>query len=259
MQPKEVSHWQEAGKIIGSLLILMLGLAGCTPGAPPAEPPTATATAPPASPTATPTPEPTATDTPTETPTATPTHGPPMADVTTEANCRRGPGIIYDVITAARAGSSHLIVGQSQFFGPMWWQVRIEGIDCWIWSGLVETSGAVDTVEMVPAPATPTPRPTPVISPTPRPLVNPFPITIVNEARVNLCFLFIVASDRQGWGQNALPRNAYLPDGGRISFNVSSGKYNLRVEDCKDDVVEILTDFTVTEPREWLVDGDDGM
>ncbi len=259
MQSNERTRWRHAGKIAAWLVLIAVGLAGCAPATPPAEQPTSTPTALPATPTSTATPEPTATSTPTETPTASPTLGRPMANITTDANCRRGPGIIYDVVTTSRAGSSHLIVGQSEFFGPLWWQVRVEGIDCWIWSGLIETSGGIDGVEVVAAPATPTPRPTPVSSPTPRPLVNPFPITIINEAGRNLCFLFIVPHNSQGWGPNALPRNAYLPPEGRISFNVSSGKYNLRVEDCKDDVVEILTDFSITEAREWRVDGEGGL
>lgn len=245
--------------LAGILLVLALGAAACAPAA---VEPTATPVPPsetPEEPTAEPvveateTPEPTPTDTLEPTPTATVTPSRASLSVTTPANCRRGPGVIYDIVTALSAGSRHDILGQSRFFGPLWWLVEVEGTECWVFSDLVETTGDLSMVAVATPQATPTPAPTAVRSPTPAPLVNPFALTIRNRSGNNICFLFIIPHRQTGWGSNQLPRNTFIPDAGAIAFNLSAGRYNLRAEDCKDDIIEIALSFNMSRNNEWVV------
>lgn len=248
-----------SGKVPAALIALAtISLAACMPTAPtPFPTPDLTSTPlvlPSLTDTATPSTTPTATETPTSTSTATPRQ--PIFILDTSSNCRAGPGVPYHVITTSRSESELPIIGQSSFFGPLWWLVRVDSAQCWIWSGLGKTAGPADDVDHVAPPPTPTPSPTPFRTPTPRPLVNPFPLTVVNGSGENLCFLFIVPANSTGWGLSVMPVNAYLPPDGRLTFVRSAGNYNLRAENCQDDVIDIETDLALNTARAWVVDED---
>ena len=82
-------------------------------------------------------------------------------------NVRSGPGMMYPRITQVYGEEIYDIVGRNQ--ASTWWQICCPaGRALWIWSGLVEASGPLARVPVVPvAPPpptpTPTPRPTPVV------------------------------------------------------------------------------------------------
>jgi len=124
---------------------------------------------------------------------------------------------------------------------------------CWIWSGLGNATGDVPSVPVLEPPPTPTPQPSPTLTATPPATSVRFALTIVNNSGVNLCFLFIVPSNQIGWGNSVLPGNAYLPQDGKIVYLLPGGNYNLRAEDCKDDVVEVLVDLAFTKDTQWVV------
>lgn len=245
--------------LIGLLLVTALLTAGCVQGTG-EEGPQASPTNTPQGPTSTP-PPPTATDTYTPTATSTitltPTPSIPQLTVDTPSNCRGGPGVVYHIITAVRSGRTMEIVGKSEAYGPLWWKVSVGNVECWIWSGLGDTSGDVEQVPFLAAPPTPTPEPRPTATPTPRSEVQ-FPVTVVNKSDANICYIFISFGEDTGWGDSRLPANAYIPRDGKITFLLGGGTWNFRAEDCKDDVIEILTDASITEGRIWTVDGEDG-
>lgn len=255
----QIRHSKHYLRVTVAMVVLAIVSAACAPAAvgPTATPEPATET--PAEPTIEPTlevtetPEPSPTETDTPPPTETATSSQPTLRIRTPANCRRGPGVVYGIVTAVGGGTTHDIRGQSRFFGPLWWLIRVEGTDCWVYSDLVETSGDMGSVAVVTPPDTPTPAPTAVRSPTPAPLVNPFALTIRNNSGKNLCFLFIIPHRQTGWGSNQLPRNSHIPDDGAIAFNLSAGRYNLRAEDCKDDIIEISLSFNLTRSSVWVV------
>ena len=109
--------------------------------------------------------------TPTET--LTPTLGPPMATAFQDANCRYGPGQVYEVIGYLLNGQSAPIVGRNA--ETTWWVIqRLDGYGtCWIWDGVVTLSGDTSNVPVVEQP--PTPTPTPTQTPSPVPLGAPSP------------------------------------------------------------------------------------
>jgi hypothetical protein len=98
--------------------------------------------------------------------------GPPPSTETTEpttdlnlvtanvnANCRAGPGTIYDVVGFLLGGEDAEV--EARDAEGSWWQVRLEdsGRVCWISNLTVEISFEPDRIPTVVAPPTPTPSP----------------------------------------------------------------------------------------------------
>lgn len=169
-----------AGAIgLGALMLLAawgLGSGGPhMPALPPGLTPTATALASPAAaspmppaPAASPLP---ATHTAAPAASLTPTLGPPVAHAQSNANCRAGPGEVYDVVGGFHTGQSAPIDGRDE--GSAWWWIESPAapVRCWVWAGAVSTSGDLSGVPVLAAPPTPTPAdtqpPTVAISHTP--------------------------------------------------------------------------------------------
>ncbi len=99
-------------------------------------------------------PTPTYTPTPSPTPAYTPTPSVPTLVLIENANCRRGPGQIYDVLTSLLTGQTVPIVGKNE--DGTWWQVRIPtGELCWISKVTGNAQGNTGIVPVVQAPPTP--------------------------------------------------------------------------------------------------------
>jgi parallel beta-helix repeat protein len=86
------------------------------------------------------------------TPTQTPTSSKPAATLLQNANCRRGPGAGYDIVTNLPQGLNVPIVGRNQ--DQSWWQVQVPGTQtqCWLAGGNVQTSGDLNGVPLVEPP-----------------------------------------------------------------------------------------------------------
>jgi len=89
------------------------------------------------------------------TPTDTPAvQVPPQVTFLMNANCRKGPGTAYDVATSFAQGGTLPAVGRTA--DSSWWQVQIQpGSNCWVGKSTVSTSGPVDGLPVVVAPALP--------------------------------------------------------------------------------------------------------
>ncbi len=97
------------------------------------------------------TPSPTFTSSPT--PTAT-IIGIASATLIKNANCRKGPGQSYDVVTSFFAGQVLEIVGRNPDPTNTWWQVKIPGTNskCWISLTTAQATGNFDAVPTVSPP-----------------------------------------------------------------------------------------------------------
>lgn len=120
--------------------------------------------------------------TPTATAAAAAPTTPPLSEgfnVTTGANCRTGPDIVYDVVTAFPAGTSLRVTGRNN--DSSWWQVEINSTArCWISNVTGQFVGNAGAIPVVAAPPTPTPgaTSTPTLdpnAPTATPTVTPEP------------------------------------------------------------------------------------
>lgn len=87
-------------------------------------------------------------------PIITPTPAPPMARFIQNANCRRGPGTRYFVVTSFFADFEIELIGRSEPGLPFWWLVG-ENWRCWVSDVTIERLGAVDLLPIVPGPPVP--------------------------------------------------------------------------------------------------------
>lgn len=80
-------------------------------------------------------------------------------NVNTGANCRKGPGQVYDVVTAFPAGTTLKVAGRNN--DSSWWLVQIPSNNerCWISNVTGTFTGNPSIPVVVAAPPTPTPAP----------------------------------------------------------------------------------------------------
>jgi hypothetical protein len=105
--------------------------------------------------------QPTPADTPTPvaspTPVPTATIEPARAHVNENTNCRSGPGVVYDHVYTALAGSDLVIVGRSTVADYVIVQIPGELGTCWLWTRYVVVSGDLSSLPISTPPPTPTP------------------------------------------------------------------------------------------------------
>ena len=90
----------------------------------------------------------TATSTATVTPTAT-SSGPGVTLIK-DANCRKGPGTKYDVITSYYEGETLQIVGRNPDYDNTWWYVKMPtGGNCWVSLATGQAYGDFDAIPTV--------------------------------------------------------------------------------------------------------------
>jgi hypothetical protein len=80
---------------------------------------------------------------------------PPRAEAVINANCRSGPGEIYDFLSVLKEGESSPVVGRSQ--DSSYWVIERPDAagNCWIWSELVELNSSDCKVLIFDTPAPP--------------------------------------------------------------------------------------------------------
>jgi hypothetical protein len=112
--------------------------------------------------------------TPTTAFTSTPSSVLATADQT--ANVRLGPGTNYEWIDFLFQGQSAEIVGryESDVDGT-WWRIHRlgQGLDGWVWGGVITTSGDLSGVPYLLPPPTSTPAPQPTATSTETPTATP--------------------------------------------------------------------------------------
>lgn len=103
------------------------------------------------------TPEFTATPQFTATPEFTATPSVPQVSVTTNTNCRTGPGVVYDLLGGLNIGQTAEVVGKSSSTG--YWIIKLPGSNtiCWLYPEHATVSGNTANLPEYPVPATPTP------------------------------------------------------------------------------------------------------
>ena len=77
------------------------------------------------------------------------------AEVVINANCRSGPGTMYQVVSGYFSGEKVNLVGVNP--DGDWWVVRISqsGGECWIWGQLLSLDTAAQALPVYPVPPTP--------------------------------------------------------------------------------------------------------
>ncbi|NPV87057.1 MAG: hypothetical protein HPY45_13745 [Anaerolineae bacterium] len=86
---------------------------------------------------------------------ATPTPSTPQLTLLQNANCRSGPDTAYDIVDGVKKDSTVVIEGRNAE-RTWWWVVRPSGTGhCWVIASAGKTSGDVQGVKIVSAPALP--------------------------------------------------------------------------------------------------------
>jgi hypothetical protein len=92
----------------------------------------------------------------------------PMVSVSLDTNCRTGPGVIYDYLTALLVGEKVEVVGKYTTVTPNYWVIKKDSYTCWLWGKYATVEGDISGLpEMVPPPS-----PTPTSTPTNTPIVG---------------------------------------------------------------------------------------
>jgi hypothetical protein len=111
------------------------------------------------------------TDTVTPTVSPTATEGRPTFTTSVNANCRIGPGTIYDIVRVLPTGTTEEIVGKD--ISESWWVVE-DGVRCWISTTTGTVHGDTSDIPLIAAPPTPTMAPTSTSTITPSPTLSIF-------------------------------------------------------------------------------------
>lgn len=175
----------------------------------------------PAAPQETATPQFTATPGPTSTPSV------PQVSVTTNTNCRTGPGVIYDLIDSLLIGQTAEVVGKNSGVPNYWVIKRVNGSGtCWLWGQYATVSGNTANLPEYPVPPTPTPSPTPTFTATSTPSA-PAP---VNNVTMNMVCPNALHSGTLNWedkSNNEDGFNVYANGSLLASIPANSTSYNV--------------------------------
>ena len=119
------------------------------------------------------TPEFTSTPGPTPTPGFTFTPTVPEVSVSTNTNCRTGPGTQYDLVGGLLVGQTAIVVGKNTSTG--YWIINNPGKSgtCWLWDEYATVSGNTTGLTEYAVPPTPTPTEAAMTRPSPWPLPSP--------------------------------------------------------------------------------------
>ena len=106
--------------------------------------------------------------------------GPPLATFTQNANCRRGPATLYDILRSFTAGETAQVDGRSQD-EPRWWYLLIPGTSnhCWASDTTVELDRPGDDLPAIASP--PPPTATPAATATPQLPAAPDKLVVSNQ------------------------------------------------------------------------------
>ncbi len=210
-----------------------------------------TGTSPPAIATATP-------RSPATLPVDTPAPGAPSAVVTAEngVNIRSGPGEVYPILFVAPPGSTAQVVGRSE--DGQWWALQVEGAPndvAWVTAQFVDVTGG-DSVPILPAPPTPTPRATETPEPSDTPPASPTPFASFSASRTEI---FAGESLVLSWEvQNVLAVYVY-PLGADYTLYGAPGEGAREVRPMVDTTYELrvvnLDNFTVMQQIPITVNG----
>ncbi|MBN2119146.1 MAG: sigma-70 family RNA polymerase sigma factor [Anaerolineales bacterium] len=78
----------------------------------------------------------------------------PSGEFTQNANCRKGPGTTYGVVTSLLQGQTVPIDGRNEM-STWWWIALPNGAHCWVSDVTVDVAGPVNDVPVIPTPPPP--------------------------------------------------------------------------------------------------------
>ncbi len=93
----------------------------------------------------------------------------------------------------------------------------------------------------------------PVTSPTKAPS-GMVELILENQSGLPVCYIYISSVQEETWGDNWLPQNEMVPSGSRRVFQVAEGTYDLRADDCNNNLVDIHYEVQLAGQMTWSLD-----
>jgi len=93
---------------------------------------------------------------------------------------------------------------------------------------------------------TATMTPTPTITPSPTPTITPIPSLLLdNQSGQDICGVYISPSSLDSWGENDLYEDEEISEGGMRGFELEAGTYDIVVDDCDENSVDIWWELEI--------------
>jgi hypothetical protein len=105
----------------------------------------------------------------------------------------------------------------------------------------------------LPPVASPTATPAPVAPATPESIPGVVTLEVVNGTAGDICILYISYVSGATWGVNRLAGAGPIPPGGGRTFDLPSGQYDLRAEDCDGGALGEERDLDLTVPLTYTL------
>lgn len=190
-------------------------------------------------------------------PSATPSV--PQVSVTTNTNCRIGPGVQYDLIDALLIGQTAEVVGKNSGVPNYWVIKRVNGSGtCWLWGQYATVTGNTSNLAEYPVPPTPTPSPTLTFTPTVTltPTSPPSAPTAVNNVAVTKICAPLLPPLYQFGGTLTWEDKSNNEDGFNIYFN---GGFFAAIPANSTSYPLPLLPFAAGSPQKWGVEAFNGV
>lgn len=78
-------------------------------------------------------------------------------------------------------------------------------------------------------------------------------LTLVNNSGETVCFVYISPVTDDSWGDDWLGSTETISSGSSHSFDVPSGDYDLRADDCSHNELSVVWGATVSGSYTWNV------
>ncbi len=80
------------------------------------------------------------------------------------------------------------------------------------------------------------------------------PLVVSNQSTTEICYLYIVPSSSNSWGEDWLGKSESIPpqEGGRVFF-VQPGTYDLSTQDCDRNDLVTRSGLQITEATSWTI------
>lgn len=168
-------------------------------------------------------------------PAATPTPNLPMVTVSTETNCRSGPGQSFAILGVLNPGETAEVMGRTTV--ENYWLVRNPDNPaqvCWLWGEYATVTGDWQSLPQATPPPTPTPTQPSTIT-----------ITIYNNCGSTIFYAYISDSADPSWGSDELGAST-IPLNGTFSWVYNPGTYDVKVEDASHNVLHAWYNMVMT-------------
>ncbi len=106
----------------------------------------------------------------------------------------------------------------------------------------------------VPPTAVPPTAVPPTKAPPSQPASGTMELTLKNDSGITVCYVYISSTESNSWGDNWLAENEAIRSGSSRSFQVPEGSYDVRADDCENNLVAYQFEVNLAGQMTWTLD-----